>query len=62
LELTKNQVENIIDTINKLEIDIVDKKGDYVSSQLQDRNIPKALSERKQEPTTKSFANDSIRM
>ena len=47
LELSKDQIENIFNIIDKLEIDIVDEKENDISTELRSRNKGKTLLKKK---------------
>ncbi|MCK5566930.1 MAG: sigma-70 family RNA polymerase sigma factor, partial [Actinomycetia bacterium] len=62
LELSKDQIENIFSTIDKLEIDIIDEKEDGVDKVLQNKNKIKAPLNEKLDLTVKSAIIDPVRM
>ncbi len=62
LELSKDQIENIFSTIDKLEIDIIDEKEDGVDKVLQNKNKIKTPLNEKLDLTVKSAIIDPVRM
>ncbi len=62
LELSKDQIENIFNIIDKLEIDIVDEKENDISTELQSRSKEKTLVKKKLDLTIKSSTDDPVKM
>ena len=62
LELSKDQIENILTTIDKLEIDIIDEKEDGIDKELQNKNKKKTLLNEKLDLNIKSPIIDPVRM
>ncbi|MCJ7472264.1 MAG: RNA polymerase sigma factor RpoD [Actinobacteria bacterium] len=61
-ELSKDQIENIFNTIDKLEIDIIDEKEDGIDKELQNKNKKKTLLNEKLDLNIRSPIIDPIRM
>ena len=62
LELSVDQIENIFDTIDKLEIDIIDEKEDGIDKELQSKNKKKTPLNEKLDLNIKSPIIDPVRM
>ena len=62
LELSKDQIENIFNTIDKLEIDIIDEKEDGIDKELQNKNEKKIPLNEKLDFNIKSPIIDPVRM
>ena len=62
LELSKDQIENILTTIDKLEIDIIDEKEDGIDQEFQNKNKKKTPLNEKLDLTVKSAIIDPVRM
>ena len=62
LELSKDQIENIFNTIDKLEIDIIDEKEDGIDKELQNKNEKKIPLNEKLDLSIKSPIIDPVRM
>jgi len=62
LELSKDQIENIFNTIDKLEIDIIDEKEDGIDKELQNKNEKKIPLNEKLDLNIKSPIIDPVRM
>ena len=62
LELSKDQIENIFNTIDKLEIDIIDEKEDGIDKELQNKNEKKTPLNEKLDLNIKSPIIDPVRM
>ena len=62
LELSKDQIENIFNTIDKLEIDIIDEKEDGIDKELQNKNEKKTPLNEKLDLNKKSPIIDPVRM
>ena len=62
IELTKDQIENIFNTIDKLEIDIIDEKEDGIDKELQNKNEKKTPLNEKLDLNIKSPIIDPVRM
>jgi RNA polymerase primary sigma factor len=61
-ELSKDQIENIFNTIDKLEIDIIDEKEDGIDKELQNKNEKKTPLNEKLDLNIKSPIIDPVRM
>ena len=62
LELSVDQIENIFNTIDKLEIDIIDEKEDGIDKELQNKNKKKTPLNEKLDLNIKSPIIDPVRM
>jgi RNA polymerase primary sigma factor len=62
LELSMDQIENIFNTIDKLEIDIIDEKEDGIDKELQNKNEKKTPLNEKLDLNIKSPIIDPVRM
>ncbi len=62
LELSKDQIENIFNIMDKLEIDIVDEKENDISTELQSITKEKTLVKQKLGLSIKSSVGDPVRM
>ena len=62
LEVSVDQIENIFNTIDKLEIDIVDEKEDGIDKELQNKNEKKTPLNEKLDLNIKSPIIDPVRM
>ncbi len=62
LELSVDQIENIFNTIDKLEIDIIDEKEDGIDKELQNKNEKKTPLNEKLDLNIKSPIIDPVRM
>ena len=62
LELSQDQIENIFNTIDKLEIDIIDEKEDGIDKELQNKNEKKIPLNEKLDLNIKSPIIDPVRM
>ncbi len=63
LELSKDQIENIFNIMDKLEIDIVDEKENDISTEMQNRRKKeKTLVKKKLDLSIKSSVGDPVRM
>ena len=62
LELSKDQIENIFNTIDKLEIDIIDEKEDGIDKELQNKNEKKIPLNERLDFNIKSPIIDPVRM
>ncbi|MBA7563336.1 RNA polymerase sigma factor SigA [subsurface metagenome] len=62
LELSMDQIENIFNTIDKLEIDIIDEKEDGIDKELQNKNEKKTPLNEKLDLNKKSPIIDPVRM
>ncbi|MBC8386830.1 MAG: RNA polymerase sigma factor RpoD [Actinobacteria bacterium] len=61
-ELSKDQIENIFNIIDKLEIDIIDEKEDGIDQKFQNKNKRKTPLNEKLDLTIKSSIIDPVRM
>ena len=61
-DLSKDQIENIFNTIDKLEIDIIDEKEYGIDKELQNKNKKKTLLNEKLDLNIKSPIIDPVRM
>ena len=62
LDLSKDQVENIFNTMDKLDIDIVDKKEEIIHTAVRSRVKDKTLVKKKLDLNIKSSVSDPVRM
>jgi RNA polymerase primary sigma factor len=62
LELSMDQIENIFNTIDKLEIDIIDEKENGIDKELQNKNEKKTPLNEKLDLNKKSPIIDPVRM
>jgi RNA polymerase primary sigma factor len=60
--LSKDQIENIFNIINKLEIDIIDRREDCINKEFKNKNRRKTSLNEKLDIKIKSSVVDSVRM